>query len=71
MKEKFASFKANFEALQKFVKDEIVDKFDECEFYMGEDVTLGQGMIVAARYVGEATAPIFYIFKDGIREKKE
>jgi len=28
-------------------------------------------MIIPARYIGEAEAPIFYFFDDGIRFKKE
>jgi len=70
-KAKLASFKANFESLQKFIKDEILANFDECEFYLPEETSLGDGMLIAARYIGESPAPIFYIFQDGIREKKE
>jgi len=68
---KIKSYKTNFESLQKFVADEIVANFDECEFYTCEDGELGSCMIIAARYVGEATAPVFYLFMDGIKEKKE
>jgi len=69
--EQIKSYKANFEALQKFVADEIIPNFEECEFYTCEDGELGQCMLIPARYVGEAVAPVFYIFQDGIREKKE
>jgi len=69
--EKIKSYKTNFDALQKFVVDEIIGNFDECEFYTCEDGELGSCMLIAARYVGEATAPTFYIFEDGIRKKKE
>jgi len=68
---KVKSYKANFEGLQKFVADEIIPHFDECEFYTCEDGELGSCMIVPARYVGEAPAPIFYLYTDGLREKKE
>jgi len=66
-----ARFKANFESVQKFVTDEILANFDECEFYTVEEGELGNCMIIPARFVGEATAPIFYLFQDGLREKKE
>lgn len=69
--QKIKTFKANFDSLQKFVKDEIIANFDECEFYLAEEVSLGGGMIIPARYVGEAVAPTFYIWTDGIRQKKE
>ena len=69
--EQIASFKKNFESLQKFVQDEILANYDELEFYHGDGAELGSCMIVPARYIGEATAPIFYVFTDGIREKKE
>jgi len=65
------TFKSNFDKIQAFVKDDIVANFDECEFYMVEEATLGTGMIIPARYVGEAVAPTFYVFSDGIRQKKE
>jgi len=70
-KQRAADFKANFESIQKFVQDEILANFDECEFYTCEDGEIGSCMLIAARYVGEATAPIFYFFQDGLREKKE
>ena len=68
---KVKSYKTNFESLQKFVADEIIPNFDECEFYTCEDGELGSCMIVPARYVGEAPAPVFYLYVDGLREKKE
>jgi len=71
IKDRIAGFKANFEALQKFVTDEVLANFDECEFYTVEEGELGTCMIVPARYIGESPAPIFYLFTDGIREKKE
>jgi len=68
---KVKSYKANFEGLQKFTQDTIIANFDECEFYTCEDGELGSCMLIAARFIGEAPAPIFYLFTDGIREKKE
>jgi len=70
-KEKMASFKANFEDLQKFVKDVIIANFSEFEFYLCEEGELGEAMIIPARFIGEAEAPIFYFYDDGIRFKKE
>jgi hypothetical protein len=70
-KQRISDFKANFETIQKFVQDEILANFEECEFYTADDAELGSCQIIAARYVGEATAPIIYYIQDGIREKKE
>jgi len=70
-KEKMASFKTNFEDLQRFVKDVVLANFSEFEFYLCEEGELGEAMIIPARYVGEAEAPIFYFYDDGIRFKKE
>jgi len=70
-KEKMASFKANFEDLQKFIKDVVLANFSEFEFYLCEEGELGEAMIIPARYIGEAEAPIFYFYDDGIRFKKE
>jgi len=70
-KKKMASFKENFEDLQRFVKDVVLGNFKEFEFFICEEGELGECMIIPARYVGEAEAPIFYFFDDGLRFKKE
>jgi hypothetical protein len=70
-KKRIDDFKKNFEGLQKFLQDEILANFEECELYTCEDGELGSCMMIPARYIGESTAPIFYFFQDGIREKKE
>jgi hypothetical protein len=70
-KEKMASFKTNFEDLNKFVKDVVLANFSEFEFYVCEEGELGECMIIPARYIGEAEAPIFYFYDDGLRFKKE
>jgi len=68
---RFASFKKNFAAIQKFVKDEILANFTEFDFYTAsEPAQVGSCMIVPARYVGEATAPTFYFFMDGLVGEK-
>jgi hypothetical protein len=70
-KEKMAAFKANFDGLQKFVKEVVIANFSEFEFYTCEEGELGECMIIPARYIGEAEAPIFYFYDDGLRFKKE
>jgi hypothetical protein len=65
------TFKKNFAAVNEFIANEILAHFDECEFYTCEEGELGSAMIIPARFVGESTAPVFYFFTDGIREKKE
>jgi len=68
---RFTSFKKNFPALQKFVKDEILANFSEYDFYTAsEPVTIGSCMIVPARYIGEAPAPTFYFYMDGLLGEK-
>jgi len=68
---RFNSFKKNFPALQKFIKDEVLANFTEFDFYTGaEPATTGSCMIIPARYVGEAPAPTFYFFVDGMLGEK-
>jgi len=69
--ERMGKFKANFEDLQKFVKEVILANFGEFEFYVCEEGELGECMIIPARYIGAAEAPIFYFYDDGLRFKKE
>lgn len=42
-----------------------------CVSYLCEEGELGEAMLIPARYIGEAEAPIFYFYDDGIRFKKE
>lgn len=69
-KAKFKSFKNNFAKLKEFVKDTIVANFDEFEFYTGESMN-PEGLIIPARYVGEALTPTFFYFADGLVEEKQ
>jgi len=64
------SYKANFEKLQNFVKDEIEKNFEEFEFFLPNEANLGASVIIPARYVGEALSPTFYVFVDGVNEVK-
>jgi hypothetical protein len=68
-KEAYNKFKANFPKLKEFVNETIVKNFDEFEFYTGESQDL-EGMLIPARYVGEAVAPTLYMFLDGLRVEK-
>jgi len=70
IKARVASFKKNFDAIQNFVKEEILKSFDDFEFYMPKDTEFGETMLIPARYIGEAPSPTFYFFVDGIREEK-
>jgi len=69
--DKLASFRKNFESIQKWFTDEVLGNYKEFEFYTCEEGEIGKCMIIPARYIGEATAPVFFFFADGIREKKE
>jgi len=66
-----ADFKAHQESINAFVKDTVMANFKEFAFFTCDDGILGECMLIPARYVGESTAPIFYFFEDGIRQKKE
>lgn len=65
------SYKKNFAALQKFVKDEVLANFSEFDFYIApEPATIASAMIIPARYIGEAVAPTFYYYVDGLESEK-
>lgn len=68
---KLVSFRKNFDAIQKWFTDDVLANYEEYEFYTCEEGELGKCMIIPARYIGEATAPVFFFYTDGIREKKE
>lgn len=65
------SYKKNFANLQKFIKDEVLANFTEFDFYLAaEPATMDAAMIVPARFIGEAVAPTFYFFVDGMYGEK-
>jgi len=66
-----AKFKANFPKLEAFMKDVVQANFEEFEFYLPHNAEFGQCMIIPARYIGEATAPTFYVVTDGIIQEKQ
>jgi len=72
LKARYASFKANFAGLQKFVKDEVLANFTDFDFFKADNdnAVLGQCMIIPARYIGEAPAPTFYFYLDGLLGEK-
>jgi len=67
---KVAKYKENFSHINKWVMDEVLKNFEEFEFYTCEEGELGSCMLIPARYIGESTAPVFYLFAEGIREQK-
>jgi len=68
---RLASYKKNFAGLQKFVKDEVLANFSEYDFYIApEPATMSAALIIPARYVGEAVAPTFYYYVDGLESEK-
>lgn len=65
------SYKKNFANLQKFIKDEVLGNFAEFDFYIAaEPATMDAAMIIPARFIGEAVAPTFYFFVDGLYGEK-
>jgi len=68
---KVAAFKKNQAHIGKFVQEVILPNFENCDFYMGESADPGTGcLLVPARYVGDAPAPTFYYFVDGVIQTK-
>ena len=52
----------------KFAK-EILSKFDEYRFYLGESMNI-DGMVVLQYYREDGLTPIFIYLKDGLKEEK-
>jgi hypothetical protein len=48
---------------------EILTKFDEYRFYLGESMNI-DGMVVLQYYREDGLTPVFIYFKDGLREEK-
>ena len=69
--EALATLKKNFKRYQEWVKEEVLGNFDEFDFYVSEKAVLEDGcLIIPARWVGSATAPLFYFIKSGLKEHK-
>lgn len=54
---------------QEFVKS-IVPKFDEYEFYLGAKESLDGGVVLSFWEDESASGPVFYFFKDALKEEK-
>jgi len=54
--------------MTKLAKD-ILTKFDEYRFYLGESMNI-DGMVVLQYYREDGLTPVFILFKDGLREEK-
>jgi len=54
--------------MTKLAKD-ILTKFDEYRFYLGENMNI-DGMVVLQYYREDGLTPVFILFKDGLREEK-
>ena len=48
---------------------EIMGKFDEYRFYLGENMNI-DGMVVLQYYREDGLTPVFILLKDGLREEK-
>jgi hypothetical protein len=48
---------------------EILTKFDEYRFYLGENMNI-DGMVVLQYYREDGLTPVFILLKDGLREEK-
>lgn len=53
---------------QEFVK-KIIGKFDEFEFYTGENMD-PEAMVLLKFYSEDGITPYFYLWKDGLKEEK-
>jgi len=51
------------------VAKEILGKFDEYRFYLGENMNI-DGLVVLQFYRGDSLTPVFIYFKDGLKEEK-
>jgi len=54
---------------QDFIKF-VVSKFDDWQFFTGASESLDGGIILAYWEDESATGPVFYFFKDGLKEEK-
>ena len=60
---------AAFQEGMKKLAPEILKKFDEYRFYLGENMNI-DGMVVLQYYREDGLTPVFILFKDGLREEK-
>jgi len=54
---------------QEFVKT-VVSKFDDYEFYIGSSESLDGGLVLSFWEDESAAGPVFYFFRDGLKEVK-
>jgi hypothetical protein len=64
--DRVASFQAGAQEFVKF----LIGKFDELEFYTGSSENLDGGIIIAFWEDETASGPVFYYFRDALKEVK-
>lgn len=57
------------EKVTNYVKNVVLPKFDEWNFYTGESMN-PEGMVVLMNYREDGMTPYFVLFKDGVKEVK-
>lgn len=67
---KIADFKKNFAGIGAFFQKEILANVKEVTWYTGQDADLDCCALVPARYIGDATAPVFYLIEAGCNLQK-
>merc|ERR1711879_1023850 len=57
--------------LKGFVKGTVLKDFKNFDFFMGESMDLDKGQVVLMNYKEDGMTPIFYYFKDGLKQVKQ
>lgn len=70
IKTRYDTFKTQFPVLKDFIKTQVVKRFDDCVFYIGESADL-DSLIVVGRYADGEVSPTLFLLKVGLEEVRQ
>jgi len=64
------AFRGSFDRMMKWVQTDVLATYNDWDFYIPPDTSVGSCMIVMAKYHGSELSPHFYYFKIGLQAEK-
>jgi len=68
---KYEKFEKDYKKINLFYAQYVLPNFNEFEFYIPDEGSVGESLLIPARYIGEATTPFFYYITAALLEEKQ
>jgi len=68
---RYEKFEKDYKTINLFYAQYVLPNFSEFDFYTPEDATVGECLLIPARYIGESTTPYFYFIAAALLDEKQ